>query len=97
MLLGPNGAGKSTLIRCLGGAVSPDGGRICLAGDCYDSLSPAEAIKAGVAVIYQNLSLVSSLSVSENIFLGCELRRGPFVDYAEQRRRATVILGDAWG
>jgi ABC-type sugar transport system ATPase subunit len=91
-LLGPNGAGKSTLIRCLGGAISPDAGRICIEDDCYDSLSPAEAIRAGVAVIYQNLSLVSSLSVAENIFLGCELRRGPFVDHAEQRRRAANIL-----
>jgi ribose transport system ATP-binding protein len=91
-LLGPNGAGKSTLIRCLGGAISPDAGRICIDDACYESLTPAQALQAGVAVIYQNLSLISSLSVAENVFLGCELRNGPFVDFAGQRARASAIF-----
>ena len=92
-LLGPNGAGKSTLIRCLGGAINPDSGRICIDDACFDSLTPSQALRAGVAVIYQNLSLISSLTVAENIFLGSELRNGPFVAYAEQRKRAAEILG----
>jgi ribose transport system ATP-binding protein len=96
-LLGPNGAGKSTLIRCLSGAVSPDSGEIDIDGQVFPALTPKQAIDAGVAVIYQNLSLISSLTVTENVFLGDELKRWIFVRRSSQRRRVAKLLRDVLG
>jgi ABC-type sugar transport system ATPase subunit len=91
-LLGANGAGKSTLIKCLSGAHAPDSGTIELNGVRHAQFTPASASAAGIAVIYQNLSLIGSLSVTDNIFLGRELRRGLAVRRSEQRRRARKTL-----
>lgn len=85
-LLGANGAGKSTLIKCVSGAVTPDSGSIRVGDHEVRSHSPRSARAAGVAVIYQDFSVASSLNVTENVFLGQELRRGPFVRRREQRR-----------
>ncbi len=91
-LLGANGAGKSTLISCLSGAHTPDAGAISI-GDCvYHSFSPSEAFAAGIAVIYQNFSVVDSLSVADNIFLGGELRRGLRIDRRKQHAVARDLL-----
>jgi len=84
-LLGANGAGKSTLIKCVSGAVAPDRGEIVIDGRSHRALTPRGAREAGVAVIYQDLSLATSLDVADNVFLGRELRRGPFIRHAEQR------------
>ena len=92
-LLGPNGAGKSTLIRCLSGAVAPDAGEIAIGDRVFEALTPKLAIEAGVAVIYQNMSLIPSLTVSENIFLGDELTIwGGLVRRREERARVTALL-----
>jgi ribose transport system ATP-binding protein len=82
-LLGHNGAGKSTLIKCLGGAFPPDAGTIEVGGSSHTRLSPRESIAAGVAIIFQTLSVVDSLTVAENIFLGQEWTR-----YGTVHRRA---------
>jgi len=73
-LLGENGAGKSTLIKILSGVHNHDGGRIEIAGREVAFASPAESRAAGVAVVYQDLSLVESLSVGANLMLGREPR-----------------------
>jgi ribose transport system ATP-binding protein len=91
-LVGANGAGKSTLIKCVGGAIVPDGGEIVLGNDVHASLTPKEAREAGVAVIYQDFSLAPSLTVTENVFLGRELRRGPFTRRGAQRQRTKELL-----
>ncbi|GAA1503115.1 sugar ABC transporter ATP-binding protein [Nocardioides humi] len=91
-LLGHNGAGKSTLIKALGGAFTPDGGTIEVAGRSYSGLSPRQSIDAGIAIIFQHLSLVESLSVVDNVFLGQEHRRLGVVDRGSQRAAARALL-----
>ncbi|GAB3398923.1 sugar ABC transporter ATP-binding protein [Schumannella luteola] len=91
-LLGPNGAGKSTLIKCLGGVQGFDGGTIDLDGEPLNATTPAAAFEAGVATIHQHLSLIDSLSVSDNIFLGREIPAGPLVAKARQRRETQQLL-----
>lgn len=91
-LLGHNGAGKSTLIKCLGGGTTPTAGTITLDGVSHSGLAPRTSIGAGVAVIYQHLSLVDALTVTENLFLGQELTRGGLVRRSEQRAAALQAL-----
>ncbi len=93
-LLGANGAGKSTLIKCLSGAIAPDSGEMVIGGKSFAALNPRESRQAGVAVVYQELSLALSLSVSDNIFLGQEDCWGPFVKQASQRKHAAKWLSD---
>jgi ribose transport system ATP-binding protein len=73
-LLGENGAGKSTLIKILSGVHRHDGGTIEIAGNKVAFDSPAASRAAGIAVVYQDLSLVESLSVADNLMLGREPR-----------------------
>jgi ribose transport system ATP-binding protein len=73
-LLGENGAGKSTLMRVLSGDVTGYSGQITVAGHAVRFHGPADAQKAGIAMIHQELDLVPGLSVAENIFLGREPR-----------------------
>ncbi|HET8951225.1 MAG TPA: ATP-binding cassette domain-containing protein, partial [Solirubrobacteraceae bacterium] len=79
-LLGPNGAGKSTLIKCVSGAVEPTRGEILVGGEPLPVGAPSTSIKRGVATIYQELDLVEDLTVTQSVFLGHELRRGPLLD-----------------
>ncbi len=73
-LIGENGAGKSTLVRILAGEISDYGGQMRLEGRELRLATPREAIEGGIAVIPQELQLVSTLSAAENIFLGREPR-----------------------
>ncbi|WP_246203453.1 sugar ABC transporter ATP-binding protein [Streptomyces tailanensis] len=91
-LLGHNGAGKSTLIKCLGGAFPPDSGTIEVGGVPHTRLSPRESIAAGVAIIFQTLSVVDSLTVTENIFLGQEWTRYGRIDRRAQEKVAAELL-----
>ncbi|MGC8552919.1 MAG: sugar ABC transporter ATP-binding protein [Phycisphaerae bacterium] len=90
-LVGENGAGKSTLMKILSGAYRPDEGHMWLDGQPYSPGDPMAARRAGVAMIYQELSLARHLSVMENILLGIEPRLGPFMDW----RRTRQIAADA--
>jgi ribose transport system ATP-binding protein len=87
-LVGENGAGKSTLMKVLSGAHKPDEGRMWLNGQPYSPAHPQEARKAGVSMIYQELSLARHLTVMENIVLGMEPTVGPLVKWPEFRRKA---------
>ncbi len=69
-LLGENGAGKSTLTKMLAGVVSPTAGQIVLDGQPVELTSPADALKKGIAMVYQETSLVPSLTVAQNLYLG---------------------------
>ncbi|MFC0527370.1 sugar ABC transporter ATP-binding protein [Phytohabitans kaempferiae] len=92
-LLGPNGAGKSTLIKCVNGVVGWEQGTITIDGAPLSGLTPGGARELGVATIHQHLSLIDSLTVAENIFLGREMRRGPWLRRRAQRVHAHDILG----
>ncbi len=70
VLLGENGAGKSTLVQLLSGAQRPDEGKILLRGEEIQLQDPRHALDLGIGMVYQELSLVPSLSVAENIVLG---------------------------
>lgn len=92
-LLGANGCGKSTLCKIVAGAVAPTSGTVVLSGGATRFRSPRDAEKAGIALFYQELSLVPQLTVEDNIFLGREPRRGPFVDRAALRRKTEELIG----
>ena len=72
-LLGENGAGKSTLIKCLGACQPYDTGEIYLEGVKMTASHPKEAMNAGIGIVFQELSLVPSLSVADNLFLGMDM------------------------
>ena len=93
-LVGENGAGKSTLIKILSGAVEPDSGTITIQSRALASLKPRESMELGISTIYQDVELIESLSVADNMFLGSErLSRLPFVvDARSQRAKAREIL-----
>lgn len=74
-VIGDNGAGKSTLIKALCGAVIPDEGEILLDGQVMTFSNPMQARKAGIETVYQNLALSPALSISDNMFLGREIRK----------------------
>jgi ABC-type sugar transport system ATPase subunit len=95
-LVGENGAGKSTLIKILAGVYPhPDyGGEIILDGSERRFANVRDSEKLGVAVIYQELSLVKDLSVAENIFLGREPRRFGVINWEELYSRAQRLLSD---
>src|SRR3954463_12092883 len=81
-LVGENGAGKSTLMRILGGLTQPDGGRVEVNGRDVTGWSTNDAISAGIGVVHQHFMLVPTLSVAENLVLGCEPKtRGVVLDY----------------
>jgi ribose transport system ATP-binding protein len=97
-LVGQNGAGKSTLMAILAGALAPDRGEMRLAGARFAPRDPLDARRAGIAMIYQELSLAPHLSVMENIMLGVEpVKRGVVQRdrMRETARSALAQLGHA--
>ncbi|MEX2029943.1 MAG: sugar ABC transporter ATP-binding protein [Anaerolineales bacterium] len=93
-IVGENGAGKSTLVKILAGAIPRDAGEILLDGVAADARSPLAAHRLGIRAVYQEFSLVSHLTVAENILLGqMPSSRVPgAVDWGKAYRRADEIL-----
>ena len=91
-LVGENGAGKSTLMKVLSGAHRADAGSMSLDGKEYSPRDPLEARRAGVAMIYQELSLARHLSVMENIVLGMEPTVRTLLDWRKIRRTAAEAM-----
>jgi ribose transport system ATP-binding protein len=93
-LIGENGAGKSTLMKVLSGAHQPDGGRVLLNGAPLKLDGPSAGRKAGIAMIYQELTLAPHLTVEENITLGIEQTRFGFIgDQSDKVASALALLG----
>ena len=95
-LMGVNGAGKSTLMKILTGVYSKDSGTISLNGQEIDITSPKVAEQFGIAMIFQEFSLIPTLTVAQNIFLKREPRlfSGLVIDEAETIRKAQLILDE---
>jgi ribose transport system ATP-binding protein len=93
-LMGGNGAGKSTLMKILAGVYSRDGGELSINGNPYEFATPRDAEAAGIAMIYQELSLVPTLTVAQNIFLHHEPKSGGLINDRESVRRSREILAE---
>lgn len=93
-LIGENGAGKSTLMKVLSGAHKADSGTMTLEGRPYEPSGPLQARHAGVAMIYQELSIAPHLTVMENILMGVEPGNGPLVQWRAMRERTKQALKD---
>src|SRR5262245_25195165 len=91
-LLGQNGSGKSTLMKIAYGELAPTRGRIVLDGAERTFHRPHAALEAGIAAVPQEVPLVESVSVLENILLGRLPRQGVRVDWRAARRRAVEVL-----
>jgi ribose transport system ATP-binding protein len=91
-ILGENGAGKSTLIKIMSGVVRPDAGTMSVAGATQQFSKPAEAVRAGIVSVYQELSLMPDLTVAENISISDPPRRMGLIDKRAQNRRAEALL-----
>lgn len=91
-LVGENGAGKSTLIKILTGAHPADAGAILLDGQPVSYRSPSEAQASGIVTMYQEFTLVPSLSVRANLFLGHERSRRGFIDFRSETSEARAIF-----
>lgn len=87
-LVGENGAGKSTFIKILTGAHAPSSGSIWFDGKEYSHFTPAQALDIGITAIYQEFNLIPFLSVSENIYFGCELMKNGLLDYEQMNNNA---------
>ena len=94
VLAGENGAGKSTLSKIICGLETLDAGRMLLGGEAYAPRSRRQAEALGVRIVLQELSLVNTLSVAENLFLRDLPRRFGFVDYPTLHARAAVLMAE---
>lgn len=91
-LLGENGAGKSTILKILCGVQPPDGGEVAIFGEPMPAFTPETARRRGVAMIFQEMSLIPALTVAQNIFLTREPRSGLFLDDRAAHRQARTLL-----
>jgi simple sugar transport system ATP-binding protein len=98
-LVGDNGAGKSTLIKILSGVHRPDSGEIRIAGERVEINSPKTAMRLGIETIYQDASMVSTMSIARNLFVGREPLRFSLggigiIDHERMRRESTKAIAD---
>lgn len=91
-LVGQNGAGKSTMMKILTGVYTCDSGAIYIDGSKVKMNSYSDAVSHGISLIFQELSLIPTLTVAENIFLNREILEGPFLDKKSMERKAHELL-----
>jgi len=94
VVAGENGAGKSTILKILAGVYPADGGEIYLNGEKVKITNPAEAQKQGIAMVFQELTLIGDLTVEENLFLNMEPVKGLLLDKKEITRRCKELMDE---
>ena len=92
-LVGDNGAGKSTLVKCIAGINHIDSGEVLFDGAPVSITDPRDAAKLGIEFVYQDLALADNLDITQNMFLGREIRRFGFMDDGQMERKARETLG----
>ena len=92
VLLGENGAGKSTLINLLAGLYPADEGEIAFDGAPYRPRTPTDAYRAGIRVVHQELSMLSQMTVAENLLFESLPQNHGLVNYRETNRRAAALM-----
>ncbi|MDR2999002.1 MAG: sugar ABC transporter ATP-binding protein, partial [Microbacterium sp.] len=92
VLVGENGAGKSTLMKILSGIYTRDEGEIFFEGEPVELTGPLQAQQLGITIIHQELNMMPDLTVAQNIYIGREPRRGPFVSERELNRQTAELL-----
>lgn len=93
-LIGGNGAGKSTLMKVISGVIEPDEGTFYIGGEKFEKITPHQATDKGLRIIHQELNLIPTLSVTENIFMGRFIGNGVTVKFSEMRKRAQKIFDE---
>jgi len=91
-LVGENGAGKSTLMKVLSGVYQKDSGEILLDGKPVVIPNPKAAQRLGISIIHQELNLMNHLTAAQNIFIGREPKKGPFLDEKALNRKASELF-----
>jgi len=91
-LVGDNGAGKSTLVKCVAGIYSMDAGVLKWEGQPVKIADPSAATALGIEFVYQDLALADNLDITQNMFLGRELKYGPFLADGKMERKARETL-----
>lgn len=91
-LVGENGAGKSTLMKVLTGIHQPDSGEIFFEGKPYAVKNIGEAQNLGISMIHQELNMMNDLTVAQNVFIGRELKKGPWLDDTGMVRETQKIF-----
>lgn len=95
-LLGENGAGKSTLMNILYGMLPCDKGQIYIHGEPVSIRHPSQAIRLGIGMVHQHFMLTPVMTVTENVIIGSEPTKGPFVDYHAAEKKVQDMI-DRYG
>ncbi|WP_207557183.1 sugar ABC transporter ATP-binding protein [Paraburkholderia acidicola] len=93
-LFGHNGAGKSTLLKILAGVNQQDSGQLFLGDESISLTSPRDALRQGIACVYQELRLIPGMTVWQNLFLGRELRKNGLLDDVAMKEHTRHVLQD---
>src|SRR5690606_34413976 len=91
-LIGANGAGKSTLMNVLGGVINKDTGEIRIGGHPVDIHSPSEAMRLGIAFVHQEMTILPTLSIVDNMYITRFPTRTGLIEYSEAKERCRHVL-----